>query len=93
LSKQTKIIEEKEHEIPTIRKFFNEILDDKRIIIFKNRINGQMTAAKPKKPTSMPIVIPKQISDKGLASTLEDWCYYHIAIPKEVIEELKEQDG
>ncbi len=91
MSKQTKLIEEKEKDYITIGAFFKPFLENKDCRVFPFRFDGSSTAAnKKRKHTRISIGIPNEICNTNLKE-LDNWCLYTVAIPREVLKKWEDK--
>ncbi|MFX0141414.1 MAG: hypothetical protein ACFFDN_47690 [Candidatus Hodarchaeota archaeon] len=77
----------------TIRRFFEPFLDNNECRVLRLALYGQQWASNPKtkKPARLTIALPPEIVDTNLKA-LDDWAINLIAIPRRLIEELKEKE-
>lgn len=85
MSKQTKMIKEEKYK-PTIREYFQDLLDDKDVFLFNLIYDGQSYAGNNKKGkarrnTRVSIIIPKEIAQNNL-KFIYDWNFIIVGIKK-----------
>ena len=71
----------------TVREYFEPILDDKKVILFRMVYHGQSYAGNNKKPTRVSIIIPKEIANNNL-QFMNDWNF--IVVAKKIVEKKGE---
>ena len=93
MSEQSKITEEKK-KFYTIGEYFKSVLNNKECRVIRFFPYGTMYAAnkKTKKPARITIAIPNDLGNTENLKFLDDWMFTIVAIPKKVIEKLKEED-
>lgn len=78
---------EEEDRFMTIREFFKSVLDDRDIQVFRMAFDGQCYASTAKRNARVSIGLPRTIVDGNLKA-LDDFLFFGVAIPREIIERL-----
>ncbi len=91
MSKQTKLVEEKEKEFFSIGGFFEPFLDNKECRVFNFAFDGSSYGANKKRRARVSIAIPKEMCDTNLKD-LDNWCLFGVGIPREVLRKYEEEE-
>ncbi len=75
-------VKKEENKPLTIREFFDSILDDEDVSLFRMVYDGQSYAGTKKRSTRVSIIIPKEIAEDNL-KFMREWNFYIVGIKHE----------